>query len=377
MTSLFTGAAVSATGYLAIIIIVPLIAEDVLGGTRWSGVPSAVAILGSAVGTTWISAVMARSGRRRGLLVGYGLSTLASLVGAGAAAGSLFPLLALAVFTIGVGYSANRLSRYAAADLYEPAHRARAIGWLVWAGTIGSVLGPLILAPTQRLGASWRLPDQTAPFLLATLTFGLSYLIVLFFLPDGGPIAGLTPRGTARAPMTPLARTALVALVIGQGVMVLIMTMTPIHIRAEGEGLDAIGYVIASHTFGMYALSPVSGFLSDRLGRRAVIVMASAFLIAAGLLAASSVLLTLALFLLGFGWNLSFVAGSALLTESTPEERRVAVQGFADSFVWVSAAVGGVLSGLVLSEVGFAALSYTGAAIAVIPALLVIVSRER
>lgn len=377
MTSLFAGAAISATGYLAVITVVPLIAEDVLGGPRWSGVPSAVAILGTAFGTSALSAIMARHGRRRGLLVGYSVSAVAALIAAAAAASSLLPLLALAVFSIGAGYSASRLTRYAAADLYEPARQSSAIGWMVWAGTIGSVLGPMLLEPTRQVSEWLGIPESVGPFVLATITFGVSWLVLLVALPTREVARMPVTAGTEPSVLSRPARNALIALVVAQGVMVLIMTMTPIHVRAGGNGLATIGGVIASHTFGMYALSPVSGFLSDRWGRIPVILAATVIVAASGVLAASATSLAVPLFLLGFGWNLAFVAGSALLTESTPESRRVRVQGLADTLSWTTAAVAGASSGVLLSEVGFATLSYIGASIALVPAIAIGLGRGR
>jgi MFS family permease len=155
--------------------------------------------------------------------------------------------------------------------------------------------------------------------------------------------------------------------------MVLIMTMTPIHIRNGGHGLHSVGVVMASHTFGMYAFSPVAGWLSDRNGRPSTIGLAVGFLCASGVLAAlappGSWSHSLALLLLGMGWCLSFVAASALLTESTGHGERVRVQGTADAWVWASAATAGAVSGLLLTALGYAALSTIGAVLALSPLL--------
>jgi MFS family permease len=155
--------------------------------------------------------------------------------------------------------------------------------------------------------------------------------------------------------------------------MVLIMTMTPIHIRNGGHGLHAVGVVMASHTFGMYAFSPVAGWLSDRVGRRSMIGLAVGFLCASGVLAAlappGSWAHSIALLLLGVGWCLSFVAASALLTESTGHTERVRVQGTADAWVWAAAATAGAVSGLLLSALGYPALSAIGAVLALAPLL--------
>jgi MFS family permease len=210
------------------------------------------------------------------------------------------------------------------------------------------------------------------PFLVAGFAFASAGVLLRVLFP-----------ASIRASSAPVVRTEgpllraasmllpLSSLVLGQVVMVLIMTMTPIHIREGGHDLHSVGVVIASHTFGMYAFSPLSGFLSDRLGRVPMIGLAALLLSLSGLLSANagagSVALALALFLLGLGWNFSFVAGSALLTENTPGEKKLRIEGLADALVWGSSAVAAVSSGVALAEVGYRSLSYGAAILALVP----------
>jgi len=138
--------------------------------------------------------------------------------------------------------------------------------------------------------------------------------------------------------------------------------------------------VISGHTFGMYALSPVSGRLTDRFGSPTVIatgltVTASASILAAVAPPDGGVLLFLALFLLGYGWNLGFVAGSTMLTHGVDVADRTRLQGAADSLIWSSSALASLGSGIVLAYASYAALGLLGAALVVIP-LWIIVSRR-
>jgi len=373
MAALFAGVGFSATGFIALVTVTPLVAEDLLGSSRWSGFPSSLAIVGTAFGTTWLSAVMSRHGRKKGLLVGYFTAAAAASVAALGAGLELFPLLAVAIFGLGAGYGASRLSRYAASDLYAPEQQARAISWVVWAGTFGSVLGPTLLEPSRRFSVSLGGSSTVGPFLLVALAMGAAGTVVWLGLPKDSHRPSGRPRARATFDQlrTPNAQTALLALVVGQVVMLLIMTMTPVHIRGAGGGLSSIGIVIAAHTFGMYALSPLSGWLCDRIGRRPTIVVAGTLLVTAAVTSAtagsSTPHLATGLFLLGWGWNLGFVAGSALLTESVPQEDRMPVQGLADSIVWTSAAVAGLSSGLLQDLAGFAVLCSVGAVMALAP----------
>ena len=132
--------------------------------------------------------------------------------------------------------------------------------------------------------------------------------------------------------------------------MVLIMTMTPVHMTAHGHHVESVGLVISAHTFGMFALSPLSGRFTDRFGSPTVIaagliVTASASILAAVAPPDGGVLLFLALFLLGYGWNLGFVAGSTMLTHGVDIADRTRLQGAADSLIWTSSALASLSSG--------------------------------
>src|SRR4029453_3847318 len=150
---------------------------------------------------------------------------------------------------------------------------------------------------------------------------------------------GTTPvRGPVRRPTL---AAALIGLVASQVVMVLIMTMTPVHMTAHGHHIETVGLGISGPTFGMYALSPRAGRLTARFGSPTVIaagltVTASASILAAVAPPDGGVLLFLALFLSRFGWNLGFVAGSTMLTHGVDIADRPRLQGAADSLIWSS-----------------------------------------
>jgi len=181
--------------------------------------------------------------------------------------------------------------------------------------------------------------------------------------------ARLVPLSTLlRDPGVTLALTSMVS---GQFVMVLLMTMTPLHIRHEGHGLGAIGLVISAHTLGMYALSPLTGRMGDRVGRIPLLVTGVATLVLAGFVGmtagGSYPQLLASLLLLGIGWNLGFVGGSALLTDSVTPAERVRVQGLGDALVWGGGALASIGSGWMLEHSGFAMLSGLGSILALAP----------
>jgi MFS family permease len=186
----------------------------------------------------------------------------------------------------------------------------------------------------------------------------------------------------ARLFETARGRTAVLALISGQLVMVLIMTMTPYHLNHEGHADSVVGFVISAHTFGMFALSPISGRMTDRFGAVAVILAGFGTLAAAGLLAAAApssggVVLMLPLFLLGFGWNMSFVAGSSLLATGEVFADRARLQGAVDAFVWGTAAMAGIVAGPVVATFGFGALCLSGAMLALLLAAVIAMDGRR
>jgi MFS family permease len=387
MAALFVSVGLSSSGYIAAIIVAPLIAEDLLGSTTLSGLPSAFTVIGMAVGSTVLATHMAERGRRSGLILGYSVVAVAALLALVATHVASFALFSIAMFTLGAGHSANRLTRYAASDLYESQHRASAIGWIIWAGTIGSVVGPTLLEPARQFAHWLGTVDTSGAYLVAIAGAVSAAGVLRARMPPlapshpatGQPLRRLDVRRLLAVPDTQI---AVVSLVIFQGVMMLLMTMTPVHIRGAGDGLGSVGLVIGTHAVGMYALSPLTGYLSDRLGRIPVILIGVALLIGSAFLAANTpgdetARLTVALFLLGLGWNFGFVAGSALLTDSVPEIDRVRAQGSADSLTWLSAAAASLASGVLLGQGGFTLLSTVGAGFAVIPVLVIARHRIR
>jgi MFS family permease len=154
-------------------------------------------------------------------------------------------------------------------------------------------------------------------------------------------------------------------MVIAQIVMVAIMTMTPVHMGEYGHSMGQIGMVIGIHIAAMYFPSLVTGMLVDKLGRMTIAIASGAVLLASGLVAAfapgeSLVLITVALALLGLGWNLGLISGTALIVDSTDLSTRAKTQGSVDVFIALAGAAGGALSGLIVAAGSFTVLSLLG-----------------
>lgn len=385
--TLLASVALGSTGHIAAITVATVVAADLTETSAWSGIPGAAVVLGAAAGSTLLSRVMARRGRRVGLTAGYVISVIGAVIAAGGVIGRSFPVFLAGTVLIGFGNSSNQLSRYVAADLYEPSRRASALGIVVWGATVGAVLGPNLVGPAGALAVAAGLPALAGAYLIPILLVGPAAILTFVRLrPDPYELADtsdtdedeLTPGTTSlewlfRRPHVPV---AMVALIVGQMVMTLVMTMTPLHMSEHGHDLGAIGVVISAHVLGMYALSPISGRLTDRFGSQLVILCGLAILGGSAVLSAvappeGGALLLIALFLLGFGWSLGYVAGSALLTTGLSLPERTRLQGLTDALIWSSAAGASLASGLVVATAGYTTLGLLGAALVVFPAWLV------
>jgi MFS family permease len=376
-------------GLAAGVVVGALLAEDMLGTDAAAGLPAALFTLGSAAAAILVGRLSQRSGRRPGLAAGY---LVGAIGGAGivlAATVDSVPLLFIGLLLYGSGTATNLQARYAGADLVEPGRRGRAVSAVLVATTAGAVIGPNLVEATGSVAEALGTRALAGPFMLASLAYGLAAVVVVFLLrPD--PLlaarAWAAREHAERADDAPAvieddsprdARLAAVAMVLTQIVMVAVMTMTPIHMRDHGHGLGATGVVISIHIAAMFLPSPLTGILVDRLGRRPLLAAGAVTLLAAGVLAAlapadSVAVLAVALGLLGLGWNLGLVAGTALLTDATPLSRRAGTQGSVDLAVALAGATGGLSSGFIVAGTSYAVLSLGGGviALAMLPLLL-------
>lgn len=349
-----------------------LLAADLSGQDALSGFATAAVTLGAALTAIPLARLAAARGRRFALSTGNVAALIGIAVVVAAAALRVFPLLLVGIALIGAGNAGTLQSRFAATDLADTARRGRDLATVVWATTVGGVVGPLLLAPGEVLGASIGMPRLTGAYLFSFAAQACALaLYVLVLRPDPLLLAQRLDREKAVSQtVTPLAdrpllaRYAMFAIAASHVTMASVMAMTPVHLAhivAPEAVTLAVGVTIALHVFGMYGLSPVFGILADRLGRVPVVLLGQLLLAASLAVAAwlswSQVGVLIALVLLGLGWSAATVAGSALLTEATPLAARPRRQGRSDTLMTASAAVGSVAAGLILGAVGYGGLA--------------------
>ena len=408
--ALVAGQILGGLGIGATLSIGAILAAHVSGNDAVSGTAATFSTLGAAAAAIPLARLAAKLGRRPALTLGTLTALLGSLTIVIATGLGLFPLLLLGFAFLGVGSAVNLQSRFAATDLADAAHRGRQLSLVVWSTTIGSVVGPNLSGPGEHIANLLGMPHLTGSFAIAIAAQLLAAVVYLVALrPDpyllsrtlssgsasavgassgagSSPVVGsstaagissvaASAAGSVRDAPAPTAlpreastlRTrrliifAITAIAAGHLVMVAVMSMTPLHMTHHGSTIGAIGFTISLHIAGMYALSPVFGWLSDKVGRFATILMGQG-LLAIGLAVVSlgeldASLVTAGLTFVGLGWSAITVAGSALVSDLASGDARPRIQGRSDLSMNLAGALGGATAGPVLAMIGYAGLA--------------------
>ena len=363
-----------------------LIVKDVSGSSGWAGMATVMLTLGAALFTLPLAALASRAGRRPPLAIGWLLGSVGAAITIAGTRWSYLVITLLGLVLFGASTAANLQSRFAAVDLAEPGQFGRSLSLVIWSTTIGAVIGPNLTGPGATIAGKIGLPDLAGPLLFSALGFLLAGLLIFAALrPDPLIVAGGgdgSSRSGIRAALPHVHGSTLAGiLTVGSAhaVMVSVMAMTPVHMQDHGAALNLIGLTISLHIAGMYALSPVMGWLSDRWGARYTILLGQSILLIAVFIAGTSgesgTRISLGLILLGVGWSASVIAGSALLSQSLAPDVRPAVQGLSDLVMNLAGASGGLLAGLVMAGWGFGILNAT-AALLTLPVLIIVAGRK-
>ena len=351
-----------------------LLAVSLTDSEAFAGLVQTAGVLGAAIFALPLARIALTRGRRPALASGYGLGAVGAILVIFGAVSKNVALVLFGSLFVGVASAASLQARYAATDLALPQHRARSLSYVVWAATIGAVLGPNLLNFSGSVGMSLGLPQLSGPYVVSAIALTLAVLILLVSLrPDpfqlatklrqdqepGTKIAHPKLRdGIDHLRTRPRAVLGIGAISIGHVVMIMVMVMTPVHMAHVDVTLQLIGLVISVHVAGMYAFSPLVGMAVDRFGRVPMILAGAVILalscVISGLAPADNVLvLGIGLFLLGLGWSFTLIAGSTLVTDSVEANERPSVQGLSDLSMNAAGALGGVAAGLIMWAGGY------------------------
>ncbi|MCU6709169.1 MFS transporter [Paenibacillus sp. J5C_2022] len=375
-------------GLAAGITVGALLAQEMLGTDSVTGLPTALFTLGSAGSALLVGRLSQRFGRRIGLSTGFLLGGIGAIGVIVAALYSQVILLFASLLVYGAGTATNLQARYAATDLADSGKRATAISISMVSTTLGAVAGPNLVEVMGEFASGIGIPRLAGPFILAAAAFLLAGLVLILFLRPDPLLTALElarkheagSRSGSAVPINggdvaPLQRKLVIAgaavMLTTQIVMVAIMTMTPIHMKHHGHGLGDVGMVIGIHVAAMFLPSLITGVLVDKLGRMTMIVASGITLLASGVLAAaapphSMPLLTLALALLGLGWNFGLISGTTLIVDATTPANRAKTQGSVDVLIALAGASSGAMSGMIVAGSSYAVLSLAGGILSLI-----------
>ena len=390
-TVLMLGQVMAGLGMGATLAVGAIMVGRLAGSDGFSGLAATSATLGAALAAVPLARLAARKGRSVSLTTGALLASFGGVVTIIASILGTVLVLLPGLALVGVGTAVNLQSRFAATDLSEPTTRGRDLSLVVWATTVGAVSGPNLITPGEFLGGLLGLPELSGPFVLTTIAQASAALLYFFALrPDPLLLAQERAASAARAGKPGgadvkdnriMMRTAIVSIALSHATMVAVMAMTPVHLVHHGASLAIVGFTISLHIAGMYALAPVFGVMSDRLGRTPTILVGQVILVVSLLLTGfgseNEMAVVAGLVLLGLGWSAATVAGSTLLTESTSIARRPKVQGISDLVMSGSGAAGGALAGVALAFLGYDGLSFVALVLVAAVAFRVLMTRRQ
>ena len=323
-------------------------------------VPLTCYVVGSAITTVPASLLMNAIGRRGGFQVGTSIGICGALVCSLAMYLAQFWLLCAGMMIMGMYTAFGKYYRFAAADVAEPGFKAKAISLTLAGGILGGIFGPEMAKRTTGL-----FDPQTylAPYLsLACVCLVATVLLTKLDIPrlsvqerkaSGRPLAAIMSQ--------PVFIVAVLASMFSYGIMNLMMTSTPLAMRAHEHHFNDAAFVLQWHMIGMYGPSFFTGSLINRFGVLNIMLTGTAILllcIVAALSGTALVNFWASLFLLGIGWNFMYVGGSALLTEAHTSAERAKTQAANDLMVFVTMAISSMSSGVLLNKSGWHAVNY-------------------
>lgn len=380
-------------GLAAGITVGALLAEQMLGTDAFAGIPAALFTLGSAGAALIIGKLSNRFGRRLGLATGFIAGGVGAIGVVLAAVINNVSLLFISLLVYGAGTATNLQARYAGTDLATRTQRGTAVSIAMFSTTFGAVAGPNLVNVMGNFARSIHVPELAGPFILSAVAYILAGLFLFIFLRPDPLLVSLKinkyKRDTTAQQAPTIGKMNRKAIMVGaiimvltQIVMIAIMTMTPVHMGNHGHSLKAIGIVIGFHIAAMYLPSPLTGFLVDKVGRSAMAIASGVTLLASGTAAAfgpgeSLLFMNISLILLGLGWNLGLISGTALIVDSTDPLTRAKTQGTVDVFIALGGALGSAMSGMVVSGFSFETLSFGGGLLSLVLISIVILSLAR
>jgi len=322
--------------------------------------PIAIMTIGTALSTVPMSMLMRRIGRRFGFLIGASAGVISGSLGAYAITQSSFELFCLAALIMGIYQACTQYYRFAAIESAPVNYVSRAVSFVLLGGVISALFGPTLAVYSRDLLAPVPFAGGFAMAALISVVAMIPLSLVRIPRPmEDGNHEGARPLGVI------IRQPAFIAAVMNAatsyGLMVLVMTATPLAMTACGFEMHDTGSVIQWHVLAMFVPSFFTGTLIHRFGVLTILFSGMALFIVSAVFATSGIeMLNFggALILLGIAWNFLFVGGTTLLTEAYQPSEKAKTQGLNEFIVFAAAATGSFSSGGLFNLSGWDAVNY-------------------
>lgn len=343
----------------ALVVTSGLVGSTLAPTAAWATLPMALSIVGTALTTFPISLMMRRVGRRTGFVLCALAGAAGAFVGAYAIFQRSFELFLIGCLITGIYQASASYYRFAAADTASPAFRPKAISWVMTGGIVAALVGTFMVMATTNLFA----PVTFAGTWVAMGLLALVGAVILLFIdipltqkhdaPSGRPLGVI-----ARQPRYIVAAmTAMLAF----GIMVLVMTATPVAMLGCGFSVKDSSWVIQWHALAMFVPSFFTGSLIQRFSAEKISAIGMLLLVGAavsGLLGIHFENFAIGLVLLGLGWNFGYIGGTTMLTETYEPEEKNKAQGLNDFLVFTTTAITSLMAGKLLAWFGWEGVNY-------------------
>jgi MFS family permease len=354
--------ALAMTGNTILLTIGALIAATLVEDKSLATLPLAIQQAATMVATIPASLLMKRIGRRYGFMFGTLVGMMGASLGAYAVFAGSFPLFCLATLLFGVFNGFNSFYRFAAAEVATEEFRSQAISLVIAGGIVAALIGPGL--------ATW-----SKDWLLMEFAGGLVVVIALQLLAIG-LLAGVAipplqsfgslerGRGLVAIAQQPTFIVAVLGSMLGYGVMLLVMTATPLAMVAHQHDFSHAASVIQWHVLGMFVPSLFTGFLIARLGVLNIIsvgILLNIGCFAVNLMGTTVANFAVGLLFLGIGWNFMYIGSTTLLTEAYTPPEKAKTQAMHDFLMYAFVTFATFLSGELLNDWGWQMVNYVGA----------------
>ena len=361
---LLLSVAFSSTGFIAAVTITVLAAREVSSNPYLIGFPNALGVAGAVIGTQMFDRMSQKYSKNKALSNTFLIGSLGGLVQISSLIIDSFILLLIGAFILGIGQSAALQTRYVASFVASESFKATALSLAVWFSVFGSIFGPRLVGEYSAVFENWLGSDLIVGYFIATFGMFLAGLSVLLFSQKDSALNKklVIEKSLKLSELDSTARLLTKILVLNHFVMVLIMSATPLHVKDIGETIKLVGTIISYHTLGMFLLSPILGKLVDKYGSKLFAIIGSLILILScvvSLFNTNILFLKIGLYLLGLGWNFTYIAiSSAISNYSISNGINLNIKS--DSLVFVGSSVAHISLGFTYLNFGYSNLIYFG-----------------